>query len=495
MKKKLFFICFTLISICLVCLLLSSCKTGSSGTQTGEKATAGSVAAESTDGAVSSPTVSGNTTSVPENSPVVTEATPAATEAATVVPETTPVVPETTAVAPDNTPVAPDNTPVAPDNTPVAPEHESYGEWVVWRNNNPEKYAEWKLLPMPETFEERIIEKERDNEYYWYYLYDEYNDRFWIDFFSPLAQEHKRGTPLSAPAYLDALKNGNITKEELLEYTKWERMYHNRSTLTVDEIDLLFSGDTEKIRQHFKMPCIMFTSGDLIFTRQEVWQYVSPFDIGRMFTPEEFGQFMKQFSEVYHPEESGRLSGTFPWDEYERIKKRDAGSLTPAAAGEMIGEFLSLYKKIRYSPDELAEAPFTSAPGWIEGYYTMSGDPGIKEAEFSLLSFDLIGKYDSVKNSGQFPNFFDWFYPYMYFISADPKYYCGEIELYDDNYTLADHIKIVSTDNDNALVEVTARKRDGSGEAVYTVSFAKSYEKWRITGGTLPDLIAPVNES
>ena len=47
-------------------------------------------------------------------------------------------------------------------------------------------------------------------------------------------------------------------------------------------------------------------------------------------------------------------------------------------------------------------------------------------------------------------------------------------------------------DNEDAYVELTARKRDGSGEAVYTVNFKKSYERWRISSGTMLDLIAPV---
>ena len=74
----------------------------------------------------------------------------------------------------------------------------------------------------------------------------------------------------------------------------------------------------------------------------------------------------------------------------------------------------------------------------------------------------------------------------------DPKFYQGEIEPFDDDYTLADQINIVYTDNEDAYVELIARKRDGSGEAVYTVNFKKSYERWRISSGTMLDLISPV---
>ena len=93
---------------------------------------------------------------------------------------------------------------------------------------------------------------------------------------------------------------------------------------------------------------------------------------------------------------------------------------------------------------------------------------------------------------GQIFNLYDWFDDFQYAISMDPKFYQGEIEPFDNNYTLADHINIVYTDNEDAYVELTARKRDGSGEAVYTVNFKKSYERWRISSGTMLDLIAPV---
>ena len=87
----------------------------------------------------------------------------------------------------------------------------------------------------------------------------------------------------------------------------------------------------------------------------------------------------------------------------------------------------------------------------------------------------------------------DRYYPYFrWVISMDPKFYQGEIEPFDDDFTLADHINIVYTDNEDAYVELTARKRDGSGEAVYTVNFKKSYERWRISSGTMLDLISPV---
>ena len=81
----------------------------------------------------------------------------------------------------------------------------------------------------------------------------------------------------------------------------------------------------------------------------------------------------------------------------------------------------------------------------------------------------------------------------MYFVSALPRYYDGPIELFDDSYLLEEHIRIESGDGEHATAELTAPDRNGAGERTYTVEFSKAGGRWIISGGTLLDIIKPVD--
>ena len=348
------------------------------------------------------------------------------------------------------------------------------------------------------------------------YYYDEsgeyvdYNKpRFWIDmneFLLEVIPKDKYdqafisscpNDPLSVPKTLTWLQHFNITKEELIEYVKWRGIYKSGRNyifdITFEEIELLYSGDTRRIRDYFKIPEFTFCCDDLILTRKELSR-ISDFDLGRMFPPES--------SDVLILSEQKRAELPRAREEYERIKKRDANELTLEAAAEMIDEFMVLYKEIRLSPDKHAGELIKNIPKykiWEDrfGEYAVLTDPAdllavFNKVQYSVFPFGFTDYYSLICENGQIKETpADWLDNLM-LISPDPKYYRGEIEPFDNNYTLADHINIVYTDNEDAYVELTARKRDDSGEAVYTVNFKKSYERWRISSGTMLDLISPV---
>ena len=407
---------------------------------------------------------------------------------------------------------------VEPSAEPTLPplHYMVYDEWLKWREANPEAYEEWLQLPLPEIDAAERRKQLTGNEWL-EYCYDEsgeyvdYNKpRFWIDmneFLLEVIPKDKYdqafisscpNDPLSVPKTLTWLQHFNITKEELIEYVKWRGIYKSGRNyifdITFEEIELLYSGDTRRIRDYFKIPEFTFCCDDLILTRKEL-SSISDFDLGRMFPPES--------SDVLILSEQKRAELPRAREEYERIKKRDANELTLEAAAEMIDEFMVLYKEIRLSPDKHAGELIKNIPKykiWEDrfGEYAVLTDPAdllavFNKVQYSVFPFGFTDYYSLICENGQIKETpADWLDNLM-LISPDPKYYRGEIEPFDNNYTLADHINIVYTDNEDAYVELTARKRDGSGEAVYTVNFKKSYERWRISSGTMLDLIAPVD--
>ena len=391
----------------------------------------------------------------------------------------------------------------------------SYYHWLLWREANPEEYSKWQELPMPDTTEFDYLSnidestwKDIDNYYKYRFWIDLLDDGFIYDLVDVFPEKYysSGSSPISLldpPIFYIDLIRFDIPKQELLEYEKWVRLYYNMSIFSLDEIDLLFSDDLEGIRQHFKLPRYVFCYNDLIFLDDEIRFSVSPFDIGRMFTPETYKAFIDDFDkkmqlyDIENPIESAQ-DQLDPWEEYERIKQRDAAELTMEAAEEMIGEFMNLYRNLRYSPDDIAgDTPdiniAATGQSWLSDKCILKDSTYVNRLLFSILSFDMTGYYNYVIPK-QIMDCGDRYYPYFrWVISMDPKFYQGEIEPFDDDYTLADHINIVYTDNEDAYVELTARKRDGSGEAVYTVNFKKSYERWRISSGTMLDLISPVD--
>lgn len=491
MKTKYIILLFTLMS----CFLLFGCNS--------QKADPSSTPFESkTEGAIITASTEAITTPVPTLSelptPVPTATTvPTDTEAPTSVPTATPI-----------------------DTPTPKPDHLfSYYSWLIWRKDNPEEYSKWQDLPMPDASDynylSRIPEstwRDADNYLRFRFWIDLLDDVFIYNLVNVFPEEYQSSErlsvalindPLSLPIFYIDLVRFHIPKRELLEWEKWIRMYSNKAVFSIEEIDLLYSDDLESIRQHFKLPRYVFGYDDLIFRDDEIRFYISPFDIGRMFTPDSYKVFIDDFDKkmlsygLDKPVEA-RLDQIDPWEEYKRIKQRDAGELTIEAAEEMIGEFMDFYKNLRYSPDEIAGESLKDnskalSDAWYSDKCILSDIYYISRVQFSIFSFDMTAYYNFTTFSGQIVDCMDHNYPYFrWVVSMDPKFYQGEIELFDDDYTLADHINIVYTDNEDAYVELTARKRDGSGEAVYTVNFQKSYERWRITSGTMLDLIAPV---
>lgn len=494
MKKYIYIIPFF---VC--CLLLSACNSNSGSVVILEPNNTTETAIEP----------SGKTFCTPSGETITPSfETPTPSERATDEPVETAEYTATTIPAlfhtPTETPLmTPGITETTQTPTPIPGYMENYGEWMEWRASHPEEYNEWKLTDVPEKtaatsiksgelpddpiteLAERYIDAGFDSTF----PYEKYGSSYLIRY-------EYISTPLSLPRIRFIIDKLGITKEELLEYIRWQSWSDSfkYTSFSKEDIDVLYSGDKQTIRNHFRLgDGHTYLNDELLFTWYELAYLVDPFDIGRMFTPDSFADFRGYaIGQDLNKQREEQLAGS--WEKYERIKQRDTGKLTMEAAEEMIGDFMYLYKNLRYSPDDFAGEPLTNYEvnnSWAKDKCVFNDYGYIAEVQFSFLSFDIVGRYNYLL-TGQVFNLYDWFDDFGFVISTDSKFYQGEIVPFDNEYTLADHINIVYTDNEDAYVELTARKRDCSGEATYTVEFKKSYERWRISGGTMLDLIAPV---
>lgn len=490
---------FSVISVFICCLLLFACNSNSGSV----------VMSEPTYTSETGITPSGET-SFTSSGEIITPAFETSKPSERPTDEPVKTIDNTASPAPTLTPTptgSPDITPVITETsetpTPRPGYMENYGEWMDWRVSHPDEYNEWLSMDIPEKtaatsvkpidfpedpiteLNERYIDAGLDSSF----PYEKYGSSYRI-------QYEYISTPLSLPRICFIIEQFGITKEELLEYTRWQSWsdQFKYASLSKEDIDVLYSGDKDLIRDHFRLgDKYTYLNDDLLFTRFELEYLVDPFEIGRIFTPDSFADFRGYaIGQGLNKWREEQLAGS--WEKYERIKQRDAGELTMEAAEEMIGDFMYLYKNLRYSPDDVAGETLADhgvKESTAKDQRVFKNHEYIAQVQFSFLSFDIVGCYNYMLR-GQIFNLYDWFDDFQYAISMDPKFYQGEIETFDDDYTLADHINIVYTDNEDAYVELTARKRDGSGEAVYTVNFKKSYERWRISSGTMLDLIAPV---
>ncbi len=486
---------FTLLSLLLSILLCCLCSCGRTSSRTGSENST-PTAAENTAAASATP---------PAASPYSPEATAEPAEPAeTAEPSAVP----TESVAQPTEP--------APDQTPLPLYLIDYGAWIEWRSAHPEEYEKWKSSGLPQK--ESFTSFDRTSGDAPVDAFTGRKDRYIVGglphgfpyalygFDSALKREYV-SNPASLPRISYEIEKTGLPREELTEFTDWQRRsdYFRFTALSYEDIEVLYSGDENRIRSHFKADDrYAYPHDGLLFTADELRYFVDPFDIGRMFTPESFRAYIgAPDCFEYRPEgafsaeelQTRRKKLEDSWKEYERIRERDAGKLTAEAAEELIGTFMDLYRNLRYSPDDIAgENLKNSEKAGGEKFFDdkcILKDAGyIARAQFAALDFDLVGRYDGML-TGQIVDCADRYYPHFSMVvSLDPVYYQGEIMPFDDAYALADHIKITFTDNETAHAEVTARTRDGNGEKVFTVDFARSFDRWRISGGSLLDVIS-----
>ena len=116
----------------------------------------------------------------------------------------------------------------------------------------------------------------------------------------------------------------------MLEYTRWQSWsdQFKYASLSKEDIDVLYSGDKDLIRDHFRLgDKYTYLNDDLLFTRFELEFLVDPFEIGRIFTPDSFADFRGYaIGQGLNKWREEQLAGS--WEKYERIKQRDAGELT-----------------------------------------------------------------------------------------------------------------------------------------------------------------------
>ena len=381
-----------------------------------------------------------------------------------------------------------------------------YAEWIAWRERHPEEYGQWKQrtqFTLKNYVSQRIAGHGSN-----FRLYN-------IDWLRSV--NNGKEPPEAEPAALATLpyfyleiKQYGIPAEELLEFVNWQNWsdYFSEVFLSKEDVEVLYSNNEDQVRKQFLQTEIWYYDG-VFYSCTDVICHLTPYEIAMMFTPEEFDRFMDRNNMYYYLQtESSRDADRIrrmygAWEEHEKIRKEDAGELTVRSAERELTGFMELYRVLRYSPEALAVEPISQLypdsirnDGYGEFFYSTNVlfrelyeqirsifAPEARSRVYSLLEYRYDGQfYECETNTGDFCTM----------VSVRPIFYNGAIELFDENFKLADHIKIVNSDSEHAEAELTARKRDGEGTASYSIEFLKVNGKWYISGGDLFDLIPPV---
>ena len=428
--------------------------------------------------------------------------TPGSTEDVTPTPEPTE---EPTAI-PTSTPTEEPTKEPDPTEEPVIEEYmRNYVKWIEWREAHPAEYEEWKQQSYPQK---PVRNSDAYSEYY--------NTKFRTFYLPWLDSFRKEGdtTPVFDPWYATlpyfyrCIKAYNIPKEELLEYVNWQNWSPSCKNATFDAelVDVLYSGDDNLVRERFKRDdVIMFEN--VLYYSIDIYTAVPAYELLRLYQTDSLDSLTETINDnqswLHFYIGSGRLERLKnAASDYEKLKKEDEGPLTAKSAARVLGTFMEIYRYVRYSPDALAGEPLPH-PEWSEDeffpYYRFMTIPKkeIEEMALTVLAPELrevYGFMDWGNFKEQF-HFADWgggggSSPDINIVSVDPKYYNGPVELYTDAYTLADHIQIVSADEEHAEVKLTGKSRDGGADLTYSVEFRKLGGIWYVSGGTVLDLIA-----
>ena len=430
--------------------------------------------------------------------------TPELTDEPTVTPTTAPT--PTTTQIPTGTP-EPTNT---PEPTPEIPEYyKSYSAWLKWREENPEEYAEWQNTDFTEKDH---IGKEGTDEQ-WFYeasFIQRYTDRVCnlpIDFAEAMGYYSfnnrdytermeimkKTAYTRSYPGIVYEIEKYGVPKEELLEYAKWQNAspYYTVVQLTYEDIELIYSGDIDRMRQEY-IATGAFQYEDQIYSFYEFEYYIDQYDLGRIFTPESLAEYLEK--EGYRALDSNIFQSAR--EEYERIFERDKGELKIDTAAELLAVIFDLYDGLRFDPDKWALEGVDPIFDYIPSvkFFWKATNLYPPYAQHQLYTVMEPGLAFGVDVDGGITNRFGVTAdtggdPGGKVYNADPAFYDGPVIPFGEDYKLIDYIKIVDNSDSKAKVNIRCLCRDGVTEKTYTAEFTKDGGKWRISGGTVLELL------
>ncbi|MBO7658108.1 MAG: hypothetical protein J6T65_02225 [Clostridia bacterium] len=381
-----------------------------------------------------------------------------------------------------------------------------YVKWIKWREAHPAEYEEWKQQSFPQKPLSENLNGYSDLNMTKFKIFD----LSWCDYYK------KEGDTVpvwdawyaTLPYFYRCIKAYDIPKEEFLEYVKWQNWSPSYKEATLDEelVDVLYSGDDDLVRQRFKKDSVIYFEG-VLYNLADVYRAVPAYELLRLYSEDDFNELIEMLELDYNRsryhvtvERVERLKNARI--EYEKLKNEDEGPLTLRSAARILSVFMELYRYIRYSPDALAGEPVT---------YPESGSPDTEYFPYFHFMTVPLSDIEEMALTFLVPELRE-VYGYMgggsyreqlhlaewgsggsdldiNIVSVNPKYYNGPIELYTDSYTLEDHIRINSADEEHAEVTLTCKNRSGGEDLSYSVEFRKVCGIWHISGGTILDLI------
>ncbi len=382
-----------------------------------------------------------------------------------------------------------------------------YVEWIEWRESHPAEYEQWKQSAF--FTQKRVVSQNIASHGSNFRIYN----IDWLSHFNN-GKEPPEANPAELallPYFYLEIKQYGILSEELLEFVNWQNWsdYFSEVFFSKEDVDMLYSGNDDQVRKHFLCKKIWYYEGSF-YTCEQVIYELPPYEIAVMFTPEEFERFMDQNNMYYYlktgsSRDADRIMRMFgAWEVYETISKEDAGELTVQSAEREVNGFIELYRMFRYSPEALAGEPVSQIfpeifrnDGYGEYFYSTNNIlfRELREQIRSIVAPEARPGVNSLLKSrydGQFYTYEDDTGDLLIAISIRPIFYNGAIEMFGENFKLADHIRIIRSDSEHAEAELTARKRSGEGTVSYSIEFFKVNGKWYISGGTIFDLISPV---
>lgn len=375
-----------------------------------------------------------------------------------------------------------------------------YRQWIDWRLANPEEYAAWKELSVPQKKLSNYSGPGlfRIPDFSWCEYYRDENKSY-------DSAELSRD---DLPRLYCEIRQYEIPKEEMLEFVKWMSWsgYFESSYLTFDDVETLYSNDEDQIRQCFKNPDVLYYNGEL-YPLNTIITTVPAYNIAQMFTQRSFEEFTEGFS-ISDYVLRGQITAdryrdiNAAWVIYANTTKQDTGVLNAESALRVLNGFMDIYRELRYSPDVLAAEPvWRYNENFLEGEYGPYFHLSRKTLDtLSIEMYSVLAKETADSLAYLLDPKTDYSSQFAYYpwegelttdimVSVNPAFYNGPIALFDFEYKLDDHIEIVNSDGEHAEVSITARSRDGEKTLTYNALFSKIGGIWYISGGTVVDLL------
>lgn len=375
-----------------------------------------------------------------------------------------------------------------------------YSKWIKWRGEHPDYYEKWKkLFYPPKDLENAALGAFRIDALPWCEAFRDGDEE-------PIP--YSGSDPRDLPGVYYQIRQYGVPKEEMLEYVKWMRWSGAFSGLCINEehVEALYSNDESEVRRSLAADNAVLFEGN-IYTEEAVLNWIPAYDVARMFSRDEFAErFSARLdadnAEGWFAKRIERLKGS--WDEYERLREEDEGSLSMASAVRVLADFMEFYREVRYSPEVLAgelasnydEICFSQDEYMQSLHLSNKRFPEIREEMYCIFTPETCARlrsagdaYHTVFYSNQFSYFLQDGFPNQNLVSDLNKYYNGPVELFSSDYKLEDHIRIDSSDILSANLTLTARNRSGEGERTYSVELSKKSGRWLISGGTVLELV------